>query len=289
MPAHRAWWHCSAKLRRGALAGRFSSRLRGRGLDFEELRNYQHGDDIRYLDWKATKRLGRPQIRVFSEERDRPMILVLDQRMSMFFGSQEKTKSLAAAELAALAAWRAKDVGDRIGAIVFDEERAREIKPRRHSGTVIEILTQIVDINNRLNVNERRPPNRERLNQILQQAARVVRHDAILNVISDMDGWNSETSKIIARIARHNDVLVFLVNDPLEAVLPPGHVINFSDGSLQLEVNTTKETFTEQYRKDHQEAKERLTGTLSRHNIPVVSIDTARPVANQLRKKIGAG
>ena len=85
--------------------------LRGRGFDFEEIRRYLPGDDIRSIDWRVTARTGKPHLRVFTEERDRPVILVVDQRRSMFFGSRRALKSVVAAETAALAAW--EDVGGR--------------------------------------------------------------------------------------------------------------------------------------------------------------------------------
>ena len=103
------------------LAGRYDSRLRGRGLTFEELRHYQQGDDVRTIDWKATARLRSPQVRVYTEERERPVLLVVDQRRPMFFGSRRAMKSVTAAEVAALGAWRALSAGDRVGGIVFNE------------------------------------------------------------------------------------------------------------------------------------------------------------------------
>ncbi|MCG8594101.1 MAG: DUF58 domain-containing protein, partial [Kiloniellales bacterium] len=98
---------------RSVLNGRHASRLRGRGLSFEELRGYLPGDDIRSIDWKVTARTGEPHVRVFTEERDRPALIVVDQRMSMFFGSRLNMKSVTAAETAALAAFRILDQGDR--------------------------------------------------------------------------------------------------------------------------------------------------------------------------------
>src|SRR5215471_17651879 len=103
------------------LSGRFASRMRGRGLNFEEIRDYRPGDDVRSIDWKVTARLQKPHVRVFNEERDRQSLLVVDQRLSMFFGSKLAMKSVTAAQAAALAAWRILNVGDRVGAIVFDD------------------------------------------------------------------------------------------------------------------------------------------------------------------------
>ena len=98
--------------RASILSGNHASRLRGRGLNFDELRRYQPGDDLRHLDWRASLRTGKPVVRTFTEERDRPALIVVDQRMSMFFGSSRSFKSATAAELGALAAWMVFNAGD---------------------------------------------------------------------------------------------------------------------------------------------------------------------------------
>ena len=113
------------------LNGRHASRLRGRGLNFEELRDYLPGDDVRAIDWKVTARTGEPHVRVYTEERDRPALILVDQRMSMFFGSKHNMKSVTAAEAAALAAFSILDQGDRIGGIVFGDEMVAELRPLR--------------------------------------------------------------------------------------------------------------------------------------------------------------
>ena len=132
------------------LSGRYASRLRGRGLNFEELRRYQPGDDIRTIDWKVTARTRDPYVRVYSEEKDRQVLLVVDQRINMFFGTRQKLKSVTAAELAALGAWRAVDVGDRVGAVVFNDSDVDVIRPQRSKATVMRILHSVVRKNHEL-------------------------------------------------------------------------------------------------------------------------------------------
>ncbi len=107
---------------RRLLAGRHESRMRGRGLSFEELREYLPGDDIRTIDWRVTARTGKPVVRVYDEEKDRPALVIVDQRINMFFGSRRAMKSVAAAEVAALCAWRITALGDRVGGFVFGDE-----------------------------------------------------------------------------------------------------------------------------------------------------------------------
>src|SRR5215468_6161847 len=125
------------------LTGRHASRLRGRGLDFEELRHYFEGDDTRTIDWLATARRGAPQVRVYTEERDRSVLLLVDQRLSMFFGSRRAMKSVVAAEVAALAAFRVTSLGDRVGAIVFSEHGMVDIRPEARDAGVRRILAEI--------------------------------------------------------------------------------------------------------------------------------------------------
>src|ERR1700742_3614630 len=111
------------------LAGRHASRLRGRGLNFEEIRRYLPGDDVRQIDWKVTMRTGKTHCRVYTEEKERSVLLVVDQRLSMFFGSVKNMKSLTAAEVTALAAWRVVAQKDRVGAIVFNDTKIAEVRP----------------------------------------------------------------------------------------------------------------------------------------------------------------
>jgi len=151
------------------LTGRHASRLRGRGLNFEEIRRYLPGDDIRTIDWKITQRTGKPHVRVFTEERDRPAILAIDQRLSMFFGSQRAMKSVVAAELAALSAWRVFSAGDRVGALVFNDTEIEEIKPHRSRRRVMQILGAVTRMNHALRVDAGITENPGMLNQVLER------------------------------------------------------------------------------------------------------------------------
>ena len=135
------------------LAGQKTSRMRGRGINFEEIRNYLPGDDIRNIDWKVTARMRKPHTRVYTEERDRPTLLVVDQRINMFFGSKRAMKSVVAAEAAALGAWRVVGVGDRVGAVIFNDTEIESIRPHRSNKTVLNILGSLVRMNQMLTTN----------------------------------------------------------------------------------------------------------------------------------------
>ncbi len=222
---------------RSALNGRHASRLRGRGLNFEELRGYLPGDDVRAIDWKVTARTGEPHVRVYSEERDRPALLVIDQRMSMFFGSRLNMKSVTAAEAAALVAYRVLDQGDRIGALVFGDETLVEIRPQRSRRTVNVILTAVAEANAKLHA-EAATVEPLPLNRPLEAAAQIARRDHLIIVLSDFDGVDRHTEKLLGGLVRHNDVVLVLVTDPMAQEIPDHLRLIVSDGELQAEIDS---------------------------------------------------
>jgi uncharacterized protein (DUF58 family) len=269
------------------LSGRHASRLRGRGLNFEEIRRYLPGDDIRNMDWKVTARTQKAHTRVFTEERDRPVLLLVDQRISMFFGSQVAMKSVTAAETAALGAWRVLDAGDRIGALVFNDTDIAEIKPHRSQKRAMQILKAVVEKNHALKIDSGIPTAPGMLNQALKKAAYLAKHDYLVTIISDLDGADSETERWVSRIAQHNDLIVCLIYDQLETKLPKGGKLVMSDGEFQLEVDTSsgkvQKDFAEIFESHLQDTKE----WLSKRGIPTLPLNTSESVTAQIRRILG--
>jgi uncharacterized protein (DUF58 family) len=272
---------------RSLLSGRKRSRLRGRGLDFDELRHYRPGDDIRNMDWRVTNRTGKPHVRVYTEERDRPVIVVVDQRLPMFFGSQQKMKSVVAAEVAAITAWRVLEVGDRIGAILFNDSKTIVARPTRNERRVMGWLGDLTAMNNDLSVTARRGSNPDALAQALDMLERNVGHDYLVVLISDFYGWNDATLRTIRRISRHNDIICSLIYDPLERDISNASQLVVSDGKFQLEIDPVMHGLGEKFEASFKSSVAHVQGELKRHNIPVLPVDTVAPVANQLREKLG--
>jgi uncharacterized protein (DUF58 family) len=226
---------------RSVLNGRHASRLRGRGLNFDELRGYLPGDDVRAIDWKVTARMRAPHIRVYTEERDRPALLVVDQRMSMFFGTRLNMKSVTAAEAASLAAFRILDQGDRVGGIVFGDEMIAEIRPQRSRRAVDALIAAIANANAALHA-EAPPVEAMPLNKPLEAVGRIARRDHLVIVISDFDGIDGRTKTLLGGLSRHNDVVLCLVTDPIAHEMPEKLKLVISDGALQAELDTGSET-----------------------------------------------
>lgn len=208
---------------RSVLAGRHNAHLRGRGLSFEELRPYWPGDDARLIDWKATARLRKPFVRLFAEERDRPLLLV-DQRMNQFFGSQRTFKSVVAAELAALAGWTALSQHDRVGALIFGDSTIDEFQPARGTKGFFRGLQNLVQHNHALHA-ENLDDSPKQLNQVLRMALRmalrVARNDHLVVLISDFHGMDEQTRQLLTQLRQHNDVLACWTHDPLLSALAP--------------------------------------------------------------------
>jgi uncharacterized protein (DUF58 family) len=270
------------------LSGRFASRMRGRGLNFEEIRDYRAGDDVRSIDWKVTARLQKPHVRVFNEERDRQALFVVDQRLSMFFGSRLSMKSVTAAQAAAIGAWRVLGVGDRVGAIVFNDSDLVEIKARRSRATVLQILSAIVAQNEVLAVGRGLATAPVMLNTALEHATRRALHDATIVVISDFDGADDATRKMIGAMTQHNDVVALLVHDPLQSDLPASAAMTVTDGELQIQLEVGRDSV----RKSIAEATEaRLSGVFAwtrELGVPVLPLSAAEETAPQLRRLLGA-
>jgi uncharacterized protein (DUF58 family) len=222
---------------RSVLSGKNASLLRGRGLSFEELRNYLPGDDIRTIDWKVTARTGSPHVRVFTEERDRPSFLMVDQRMSMFFGSTLNMKSVTAAEAAAIAAIRILDQGDRVGGIIFDDNEVVEIPAKRSRRSLDRFLTTLAEKNLALSADVGKVDQPLHLNHPLESLARIVTHNHLVIIYSDFDQVDDRTEQLLRTISAHNDLILCLVADPFGYSIPDNLRMTASDGELQFQVD----------------------------------------------------
>jgi len=273
---------------RSLLAGRHASRLRGRGLNFEEIRRYQIGDDIRQIDWKATARTRKTHSRVFTEERERTTLLLVDQRITMFFGSVRNMKSVTAAEAAALGAWRVLAQNDRVGALVFNDSTIAEIRPQRSHAAVMRILEAIVRQNHQLTVSGEIRANPGMFNEALRHCDRLAKHDCLVCIISDGFGHDEESRRLLTRIAAHNDLLFVFIYDPLEAELPAAGPLVFSDGTEQLQVDTNRRGFRERFRAAF--AAQRAAGRtfLLQRETPVLPLSAGEDVAAQVRRQLGS-
>ena len=269
------------------LSGRHTSKLRGRGLNFEELRNYLPGDDTRNIDWKVTARTRTPYVRVYTEEKDRTVWLLIDQRVNMFFGSKDRMKSVVAAEVAAISAWRVLSVGDRVGALVFNDSEISVIPPHRSRERVMQILKHVVEKNHALNADPSLKPDAGKLNEALKQVSHLARHDCLVCLITDGSGINPETRRYITRLAEHNDVLTAFIFDPLEKDIPAAGRLRFADGDGQLDADTSDKKLRTAFQNEFEQRLEQMQSASRRFSMPLLPLDTCNPVSEQIRDGLG--
>lgn len=208
-----------------ALAGPYPSSSRGSGIEFDELRAYLPGDDVRCIDWRVTARTGRPHSRVFREERERPVWIFLDAGPGMHFGTRCAFKSVRAAWSAAVIAWAARDQGDRVGAVVRGTEMTHALPPKRREADFFGLLECIA-----LVTRQHGQAVSESLDDALGRLAARVRPGDRVYVFSDFDELGSAGRQHLAQMARRSDPTCVLVYDPLEASAPPPGDYRITDG-----------------------------------------------------------
>lgn len=283
--SRRVRWPPQNASPRSLLAGRHRSRVRGRGLDFIELRQYLPGDDTRAIDWRASARTGKAHVRVYAEERDRPNWLVVDQRISMFFARSGALHSVVAAEAAAVWGWRALSGGDRVGGVVFGDDALDDIAPQRGRRSMLHLLERITARNHALRADTPVPPAPAQLDAALATLARHAPRGAVVAVLSDFDGLGETTRERLLALSRHNDLVLLPVwDDPGTAATGVRLVV--SDGHLQLPIDQADRSVAERLAGIASERMARLRGLRGELGCAVLPLFTHEPALLQLAREL---
>ena len=272
------------------LAGPNKTRFRGRGLDFEEVRAYQAGDDIRSIDWRVTARSGKAYTKLFSEERERPMLLVTDQRQGMFFGSQHCFKSVSACYISALLAWAGLQQGDRVGGLVFGNDQHQELRPRRSRQSVLGYIRLLNEYNQQLNRDSGIALNpSERLVETLSELRRIAKPGSAIFFLSDFEGFeNDEVQKHFHQLTRHCEVTGIYIYDPLEQSLPPAGQYSVSDGEHRRQIETGSKKLRQNYALQFSDRLEQLHQRLAKVGVPLIEMSTDHVPLQRLREFYGS-
>ncbi|GEA52674.1 MoxR protein [Vibrio inusitatus NBRC 102082] len=271
------------------LSGRHQSLFRGRGLNFEELRHYQTGDDIRNLDWKVTMRTGKPHVRAYTEEKDRNVILCIDQRSSLFFSSVEVMKSVVAAEVAALSAWRVLKDSDRVGFVIARPHGVDWYKPQRSRAHLLHRLNCLAEANQSLGVASKDNESAS-FEQLMSVITRVATKGSTVIVLSDWHGAKASDVDRLQQLQAHNDVLTVLISDQLEEALPSRSNWVMGDGTHQLNISESAKLKKANHGlKQHQELKRvQLVRLMAAKGLPLIQLDTSGNHLEQFKRGMGA-
>ncbi len=273
------------------LSGRHNSLFRGRGLNFEELRHYQLGDDIRNLDWKVTMRTGKPHVRSYTEEKDRNVIICVDQRSAMFFSSIEVMKSVVAAEIAAMCGWRVLKDGDRVGLVIAAHQRVFHSKAQRSQNEFLAQLKRLAQSNQALNVDAH---NSEHVSfsRWLEQVKRMKLKQSTIIFISDWHDCEERHLDHLKQLQQHNDVLAVMVSDPFEQSLPEDlaslkWVVGDGRYQLNLDSKAKVETASSYLAERMAQQRQSLTQLMSIKKLPHIELDTSGEHIAKFQQLVG--
>ena len=270
------------------LAGLLSSNFRGRGIDFSEVRVYQPGDDVRTIDWRVTARTQVAHTKVFQEEKERPVLILVDQSASMYFGSKVTFKSVLAARTAAIIAWAALERGDRVGGLVFSEQGHREIRPRRNKHAVLRLLNELHDFNHALKKESATKPatySDNYFTEVISNVRRVTKHGSVIFIISDFANFSEESRIHLQPLARHSDVIGIHISDPLEQHLPTPDLYSITNGSERTRINTAGGKTREAYERGFQQQMAVIKEEFLRVKSPLLALQTHQPILDGLNRQ----
>lgn len=274
----------SRRAARSVLLGNTRSRFRGRGMEFEEVRRYQPGDDIRTIDWKVTARKPGAYTKLFREERERPCHIIIDQRSALFFGSGECFKSVLAAELGTALAWAAITAGDRVGAQIIADTTEVDIRARNSRKVVLKLIDSVHTLNSQLLNSKTSPANTPNpLSYYLDECLRIVRPGSAVFVISDFHDINERCTTALNKIGRHTDITLFQIFDPLEESLPMSGLLPISNGEEITNIRMSVE-LNNSYKRLISQRESRIRDTAVQTNSHLMKIATSTSARKALTR-----
>lgn len=259
-----------------AQSGGYASRFKGRGMEFDETRLYQPGDDIRSIDWRVTARSGQTHTKMYREERERPVFISVDLRSNMQFATRGVFKSVQGAKLGAILAWVAQQKGDRIGGQVFSDQHCTEIKPQTGKHGVLRFFNELLHTDKAKQLTMS-------LAQIIARLSQHARPGSLVYIISDFRGLNHQCETHLSKLARHCDVVLILVFDPLESALPEKGRYRFTNMSKDVVIDTSDTERVSQYQHKFQRHRQRLETLVKKLRLQLILCSTDQDPALCLR------
>ena len=257
-------------------SGEYHSVFKGRGMNFAEVRAYQYGDDIRSIDWNVTARTGTPFVKVFDEERELTVMLVVDVSASGDFGSRSRMKGEVAVEICAVLAFSAITNNDKVGLIIFSDRIEKFVPPRKGRRHGLRVLRELLYF---------QPEGRGTdVAGALGYLARVVRRRAVVFVVSDFIATGYQ--KALAVAGRRHDTIVIRMGDPRERELPAVGYLELEDAETgeQLAVNVSGPVFRQAFHREVTDTQAALEREFRKTGVDVVEISTDRPYADRLMR-----
>ncbi len=259
-----------------SFAGQYESVFKGRGMQFDEVREYTPGDDIRTIDWNVTARTGRPHIKRFVEERELTVIFAVDLSASGDFGTVNKMKNELAAEFCAVLAFAAAKNNDKVGLLIFTDQIELYIPPKKGISHMLRLIRELLYF--------KMPQRKTNIPGALDYLAKVIRKRATVFLVSDF--IETDFKKPLSLLNKRHDVIAVSVRDRAEIALPGAGIIEFMDAEAGriITVDTSSKKFRNQYSSTSAQRFDQLKSMLRTINVDCISINTDKPYINDLIK-----
>jgi uncharacterized protein (DUF58 family) len=261
--------------------GEYNTAFKGRGMTFSEVRPYQYGDDIRQIDWNVTARTGDPYIKIFEEEREQTLILMLDISSSGKFGSIDQRKIDLATEMSAVLAFSAIKNNDKVGLILFSDQIEKVVYPRKGKSHVLRLIREIY--------HTQAAGKKTDIRQALQYANKILNRRSIIILISDFQ--SPDFDKQLRITHRKHDLVNILVRDPLEEELPDLGIIPFvdSESGIIYRIDTSSKITTEAFKQRKLQKQNTLKERFTKLGIDTIHVDTNKsyiePLMNFFKRR----
>ena len=273
---------------RAAASGGHLSPYTGRGVEFDESRLYQPGDDLRTIDWRVTARTGKPHTKVFREERNRPVFVWLDLRRAMLFATRGAYKGVRAAEAAALIAWSATANGDRLGGLVFSEDEHHEQRPALGRRAALRLL-QTICADSLWRGAAAGDAAESAADHALLRLTRVARPGSLIFLLSDFRALGPDAQRHLTQLAGHCDLTLVQFFDAIEAELPPPGRYRIQAAGRSFAIETANETQRRRYRERFEAKRAELRALARLPGIHVLecttNTDTRGVLAQHFRQR----
>ncbi len=272
--------------------GAYLSTFKGRGMEFDESRIYQAGDDIRNMDWRVTARTGTAHTKVFREERERPVLLWLDLNISMMFATRNKFKAVIATEIAALIAWSAAKNNDRLGGLIFSSDEHIEIKPRRGKTAVLDFIGRSTKHKAWQPTESKSKSSADTIadkTSALSRLRKVTHPGSLIFMISDFYNMDEKGFSTLAGISRNNDIIMIQIVDPFEISLPLAGSYRLTDGVKELQIHTASQKTRNEYHQRYLTHSKQLKKFCRQHRIHLINISTEDNTLAKLKTGLGLG
>jgi uncharacterized protein (DUF58 family) len=265
------------------IAGDHRSAFRGRGMDYVESRGYQPGDDVRNMDWRITARSGSAHVKVYQEERERPVVIMADFGPRMFFATEGSFKSIIVTRAAALIAWAAVHNGDCVGALLYNGNH-HELRPTRGQRGALHLIRELVNAANPSNMKIEQHASSNHFNDALIRLRRVARPGSLVYMFSDFYHIDNDSKRQLQLLRRHNDVVACQVLDRLELQAPPAGRYPVSYENQQGVLDTRSSIQRDAWTQHFAERRQRVHELMQQCAIPLLQLSTADDVSEKLRQ-----